>query len=164
MTIVMTMVGLMLIGENGVAQTRDREDGSSEMPYDPTADAQADIDSLVRLANQDGKHIVIQAGGNWCVWCLRFNSYIHTTASVDELLKNNFHYYHLNYSPDNKNEHVFQRYAPGKGEAYGYPFFIVLDTQGEVLTTRESGNLEDGTSYDEQKVLRFFQRWSPKNK
>src|SRR5690606_25014245 len=81
-------------------------------PYNPDTNAQADIDSLVQLAQRDGKHIVIQAGGNWCIWCLRFNAFIHQTPSIHDLLNDNFHYYHLNYSPENKNEKVFQRYAP----------------------------------------------------
>ncbi|MGO3239726.1 MAG: thioredoxin family protein [Sphingobacteriaceae bacterium] len=162
-SIIAAMILFFILPTIGFSQSTEMNPEKDELrkPYHPDANAQADIDSLVLLTQQDGKHIVIQAGGNWCIWCLRFNAFIHQTTSIRDLLKDNFHYYHLNYSPENKNEHVFKRYASGKGEAYGYPFFIVLNAQGEVLTTRESGNLEEGKGYDEQKVLNFFQQWLP---
>lgn len=131
-------------------------------PYHPEADAQKDIDSLVVLAQKENKNIIVQAGGNWCIWCLRFNNYIHENKKIAGLLNDNFVYYHLNFSRENKNEAVFNKYAPGKGQEYGYPFFIVLDKNGKVLTTRESGNLEAGKGYDETKVFAFFNEWLPK--
>ena len=130
-------------------------------PYHPEADAQKDIDSIVRVAQNENKNIIIQAGGNWCIWCLRFNNYIHQNKKIKDLLDQNFVYYHLNFSPENKNEAIFNKYAPGKGKEYGYPFFIVLDKNANVLTTRESGNLEEGKGYDESKVLSFFNERLP---
>ena len=161
-TLIVTILFLVLprIGFTQATDVQPEQEVLSK-PYHPDANAQADIDSLVQLSQQDGKHIVIQAGGNWCVWCLRFNAFIQQNTRVRDLLKDHFHYYHLNYSPENKNEKVFQKYAPGKGEEFGYPFFIVLNADGEVLTTRESGNLEEGKGYNEQQVLHFFQQWLP---
>ena len=131
-------------------------------PYHPEADAHKDIDSLVVLAKKENKNIIIQAGGNWCIWCLRFNNFIHQNSKIANLLKDNFVYYHLNFSPENKNEVVFNKYAAGKGEEYGFPFFIVMDSNGQVLFTRESGSLESGKGYDETKVMTFFNEWLPK--
>lgn len=130
-------------------------------PYHPLADAQADLDSLIRRTQKDGKHIIIQAGGNWCVWCLRFHAFIQQSDRIQQVLGANYYYYHLNFSPENKNEEVFKRYADGKGAEFGYPFFIILDAEGQVLTVQESGNLEVGDSYDEEKVLALFQQWVP---
>lgn len=130
-------------------------------PYNPDADAQKDIDGLLLLAKKENKNIIIQAGGNWCVWCLRFNDYIHQTARIDRLLKSRFLYYHLNYSKENKNEAVFQKYAP-EGNKLGYPFFIVLNKNGKTLHVQESGSLEKGKGYDEDKVLKFFTAWIAK--
>jgi len=133
-----------------------------QKPYHPEVDAQKDIDSLVNLAAVENKNIIIQAGGNWCIWCLRFNNFIHSSTKISNLLDQNFLYYHLNYSPENKNEIVFNKYAKDKGNEFGYPFFIILNKNGEVLITRESGNLELGKGYDESKILDFFNQWLPK--
>lgn len=129
-----------------------------EKPYHPEANAQADLDSLLIIAQKEHKRIVIQAGGNWCIWCLRFHNFIQEETAIAELVHDRLLYYHLNYSKENKNEAVFNRYAP-EGAKLGYPFFIVLDESGEVLAVRESGTLENGASYDKNKVLSFFREY-----
>jgi len=154
-------LGSQFVHSSVVAQEVSKTQKELSKPYNPEADAQKDIDGLLQLAKKEKKNIVIQAGGNWCVWCLRFNDYIHKTASVDKLLKSRFLYYHLNYSKENKNEAVFQKYAP-EGSKLGYPFFIILDKNGKTLHVQESGSLEKDKSYDEEKVLKFFNAWVAK--
>lgn len=124
-------------------------------PYNEADDAQQKIDSLVELAQKDNKKILLQAGGNWCIWCLRFNNYVQNTPEVKAYIDENFHYYHLNFSPANKNEAVFNKYAPNS-DNLGYPFFIILDAKGNVLKVQESGSLEAGESYDFEKVKQAF--------
>ena len=141
------------------AQTeKPKEIDTYAKPYHPEADAQADLDKLLVQAQKENKNIIVQAGGNWCIWCLRFNNYIQQNPAVSKLLKDKFLYYHVNYSKENKNEAFFTKYAPN-GPALGFPFFIVLGKDGKVLKVRESGNLEKDSSYDEERVLAFFNEW-----
>lgn len=128
-------------------------------PYHPEADASADIQMLLKEAQKANKNLIIQAGGNWCIWCLRFNNFIHSNPKISVLVKEKLLYYHLNYSKENKNEATFARYAP-EGSKLGYPFFIVLDKWGKVLQVRDSGTLESGKGYDEERVLAFFNKWA----
>ncbi|WP_347216816.1 thioredoxin family protein [Chryseobacterium sp.] len=126
-------------------------------PYNPKADAQADINKLVAQAKKEGKNIMIQAGGNWCIWCLRFNNFVQETPELKELVDKNYLYYHLNYSPDNKNEKVFSKYVNIK-ERQGYPFFIILDQNGKMIhILKDSGTLEKDNGYDKEKVKQFFE-------
>lgn len=155
------VMGIQLPHSIAFSQEAPKIQSELSRPYHPEADAQKDIDSLLKLAKKEKKNVIIQAGGNWCVWCLRFNDYIHKTASIDKLLKSRFLYYHLNYSKENKNEAVFQKYAP-EGGKLGYPFFIVLDINGKTLHIQESGSMEKDKSYDEEKVLKFFNTWVAK--
>lgn len=138
------------------------EKGKLPKPYNPKADAQADINKLVAQAKKEGKNIIIQAGGNWCIWCLRFNNYVNTTPALKNILDKNYLYYHLNYSPENKNEKVFSNYIDTK-EQQGYPFFIVLDKNGKKLHVQQSDVLEEGKGYSEAKVKEFFSTWTPKS-
>ncbi len=131
-------------------------------PYDPKADAQADINKLVAQAKKEGKNIMIQAGGNWCIWCLRFNQYVQTTPELKKMVDKNYLYYHLNYSPDNKNEKVFSQYG-NPGEKFGYPVFIVLDKNGKMIHIQQSDVLEDGKGYRLEKTKEFFNQWAPKS-
>ena len=130
-------------------------------PYNPKADAQADINKLVAQAKKEGKNIIIQAGGNWCIWCLRFNNFVQTTPELKEIVVKKYLYYHLNYSPDNKNEKVFAQYD-NPGEKFGYPVFIVLDKNGKMIKVQQSDVFEDGKGYSKEKVKDFFSTWAPK--
>ena len=131
-------------------------------PYDATENAEARITELVKKAKAENKNIILQAGGNWCIWCLRFNNYVQTTPELKEIVDKNYLYYHLNYSPENKNEKVFAKYD-NPGAKFGYPVFVVLDQNGKMIHTQDSAVLEEGKGYSKEKVKAFFEKWSPKS-
>lgn len=130
-------------------------------PYNPEEDADAKITELIAQAQKENKNIILQAGGNWCIWCLRFNQFVQTTPELKEIIDNNFLYYHLNMSPENKNEKIFARYG-NPGDKFGYPVFIVLDKNGKQIHTQDSAVLEEGKGYGTEKVRDFFNAWLPK--
>lgn len=130
-------------------------------PYHPEANAQQDIDGLIVKAKKEHKNIILQAGGNWCIWCLRFNNYAETTPELKQILDKNYLYYHLNWSPENKNEKIFEKYG-NPGAKFGYPVFIVLDENGKMIHVQDSSVLEDGPGYSLEKTKAFFNEWKPK--
>src|SRR5580698_269869 len=81
--------------------------------YDPMANASADIAASIKKAGAEHKHVFLQAGGNWCSWCIEFARVVHEDKEIDSLLNKCFVVYHLNYSEENKNKQIF--------ESYGYP-------------------------------------------
>lgn len=131
-------------------------------PYDATENAEAKIAELVKKAKAENKNIILQAGGNWCIWCLRFNNFVQTTPELKEIVDANYLYYHLNYSPENKNEKVFAKYD-NPGAKFGYPVFVVLDQNGKMIHTQDSALLEEGKGYSKEKVKDFFEKWTPKS-
>jgi len=130
-------------------------------PYHPEANAELDIQNAVKLAKKEHKNVVIQAGGNWCIWCLRFNNYVQQTPELKQIVDKNYVYYHLNWSPENKNESIFTKYGK-PGDKFGYPVFIVLDENGKQIHTQDSAVLEEGSGYSLEKVKAFFNTWKPK--
>lgn len=131
-------------------------------PYDPKDDAEKKIEELVKQAKAENKNIILQAGGNWCIWCLRFNDFVQKTPELKTIVDDNYLYYHLNYSPENKNEKVFAKYG-NPGEKFGYPVFIILDKNGKQIHTQDSAILEEGKGYSVEKVKDFFNAWTPKS-
>src|SRR6476620_4145811 len=69
--------------------------------YKPFANVEKDIDSILIRAKKENKHVLLQIGGNWCIWCYRFNSFIQLDPALKRLTDNNYLVYHLNYSPEN---------------------------------------------------------------
>ena len=124
--------------------------------YDETIDPIAQINSAVSKAKASNKYVICQVGGNWCKWCLWFADYITTEEEIAKTVADNFVYIHVNFSPKNKNEEAMKFFGNPK---MGYPFFVVINGKGEILTVQESGSLEEGQGYNKEKVLGFFNSW-----
>jgi thioredoxin-related protein len=127
--------------------------------YSPAENAKAAIDKDVKLAKDSKKHVFIQIGGNWCIWCYRFNNMVTSDASIDSLIRASYVVYHLNYSKENKNEALLAKY--GFPQRFGFPVFLVLDGNGKLLHIQNSAYLEKDKGYDREKVIEFFTNWSP---
>lgn len=144
---------------------RQKERDALAKPYNETEDAQAKINELLVQAKKEGKNVFIQAGGNWCIWCLRFNDFVQNNPKLKQMVDDNFLYYHLNFSKENKNDAVFNKYAPN-GKEFGFPFFIVLDSNGKVLDVLSSDFVasEDGSDsyYNENNTIEMFSKYAKK--
>lgn len=134
--------------------------------YTPEANAKEDISKAVAKAKADGKHVMVQIGGNWCPWCILFHKYINEEADIKKFVEDNYVFMLLNYSQENKNAELMAKYNnPGR---MGYPVFLILNGDGQLIHTQDSGLLEEGKGYNKTKVLTFFKNWTvaavdPKN-
>lgn len=128
--------------------------------YHPEENAEKEIDKAVKKAKAEGKHVFVQIGGNWCIWCARFNDFVTKDASIDSLINTNYVVYHMNWSKENKNEKLLEKYH--FPQRFGFPVFLVLNTKGELIHTQNSAYLEENKGYSKEKVTGFFNDWSPK--
>lgn len=128
--------------------------------YDPKADGAKGIENAVAEAKKAGKNVFVQIGGNWCIWCARFNEFTTKDAQIDSLVRSSYVVYHLNYSEENKNEALLAKYR--FPQRFGFPVFLILDGNGELLHTQNSSYLEEGKGYSRKNVMGFFKDWSPR--
>jgi Protein of unknown function, DUF255. len=126
--------------------------------YNPEANAKADIEAAVAKAASENKHVLIQIGGNWCPWCIKFHKLLHTDATLDSLMKADYIFVLVNYSKENKNLPVLAEL--GYPQRFGFPVLVVLDKTGKRLHTQDSGLLESGDGYDSKKVLGLLKGWN----
>ena len=108
-------------------------------PYNPDADAKADLKKSIDLAKKDNKHVLIQIGGNWCPWCLRFHAMAKGSPQIDSILRKDYVYLLLNYSKENKNWDLMEQF--GYPNRFGFPVFVILDENGKELHIQDSGLL-----------------------
>ena len=126
------------------------------------------IDQTLAKAKADGKFVVCQVGGNWCIWCLRFADFITNDTTISKVIDENFEYIHVNYNSRKSEgaEKAQQAAALMKRldncGRFGFPVFVVLNADGKVLHIQDSSFLEEGQGYNQEKVLRFFKNWTPK--
>ncbi|MBC7874352.1 MAG: thioredoxin family protein [Ferruginibacter sp.] len=128
--------------------------------YNPGENAKEGIAEAVKSAKTAGKHVLVQVGGNWCVWCARFNDFVAGDKSLDSLMQSNYIVYHLNHSKENSNSDLLKKYD--FPQRFGFPVFLILDDKGDLLHTQNSWYLESGKSYDKEKVTAFFTDWGKK--
>ena len=140
--------------------------GQSEMRkvYNEEIDPMEQIDAAVAKARQEDKFVICQVGGNWCPWCLRFADFITRDTTISTLIGENFEYIHVNYNPRNKEAEAKAKpmlRRLNNPARFGFPVFVVLDTEGRVLHIQDSSFLEEGQGYSQEKVLRFLKNWTP---
>jgi thioredoxin-related protein len=127
--------------------------------YKPEEKAEQEIDKVIKQAKAEGKHVLIQIGGNWCIWCARFHQFITNDTKIDSIIRAAYIVYHMNYSPENYNAKLLAKY--GYPQRFGFPVFLVLNAEGKLIHTQNSWYLEDGKkSYDRDKVIAFLTDWS----
>jgi thioredoxin-related protein len=126
--------------------------------YDPTLDGMKQIKEAIAKAGSTGKHVLIQYGGNWCPWCIRFHAFCTADAEISKVIADNYILVELNYSKENKNDesNIFL----GNPTRFGFPVFLIIDGKGKVLHTQDSGLLEAGKGYDQKKVVGFLSNWT----
>jgi len=135
-------------------------------PYNPQANAKDDLAKAIAKADAEGKNVLLQIGGNWCKWCLRFTKFCADTIAIDTMIKNNYVLYHLNYSKENKNLDILK--TLDYPQRFGFPVLVVLNRKGVMIHTQDSGLLEEKDSYDKDKIIEFLSNWTsralnPKN-
>jgi thioredoxin-related protein len=128
--------------------------------FDPKRDAAKDIQNAVSEAKKNDKRILLDVGGEWCIWCHRLDEFFAGNKDIQDLLKKNFVIVKVNYSPENKNEKVLGKYP----EISGYPHIFILNTDGKLIHSQNTGELEKDKGYDRDKVISFLKKWSANRK
>lgn len=126
--------------------------------YNPFENADSALSIIQAQAAKEGKHVLIQLGGNWCSWCLEFNRFVKSDAQLDSIVKANYLVYHLNYSKENKNKKLLTQFQfPNR---FGFPVWVILDSKGKQIHTQNSSYLEKDKSYNKEKVMDFLLDWN----
>ena len=139
---------------------------AASKPYNESQDARADLKKAKELAQKENKNILVQFGGNWCPWCLRFHGLVTGLPQLDSLMKENYVYLLVNV-PHEKQKRDNGLFADfGYPNRFGYPVFVILDKNGNRLNTQDSDAFEypnpNVKGYDTTKVARFLTMWTPK--
>jgi thiol:disulfide interchange protein len=143
-----------------VALTLHAQDMKNFKLYNPAENVEKALSQKIKEAKAAGKHVFVQIGGNWCVWCARFHDFTTKDPSIDSLINANYVVYHMNWSKENENDKLMAQF--GYPQRFGFPVFIILDAKGNRLHTQNSAYLEEGKGYSKNRVVEFFENWSPK--
>ena len=147
---ILTIV-LILILSSGYAQTAKL--------YNPDADVSVSIAEGLTKAKAQNKHLLLQIGGNWCPWCLKFHQFCLSDNEINTFINKNFITIKINYSKENRNLAELKKLE--YPQRFGFPVFVILDADGKRIHTQNSAYLEEEKGYSKKKVLDFLKHWSP---
>ena len=125
--------------------------------FDPARNAEKDISDAIVEAQASNRRIFLDVGGEWCVWCRRIDTLLARRKDIAEYLERNFVVVKVNYSKENKNEKVLSQFP----KVAGYPHFFILESDGKLLHSQDTSELEKGKGHDPEKVLAFLRKWAP---
>lgn len=131
----------------------------NEQPYNkgyfPERDPFADFELAQVDAQPEDKLILLVLGGDWCGWCHKLSSFIKKNDEVREYWDSTFVTMKVNVSEENYNDE-FLSYLP---EHKGYPYFVIVSSDGDILGAQNTGSLEGFWGYSEDELNAFISQW-----
>jgi thiol:disulfide interchange protein len=140
----------------GAVQAGDTPLATKPAIYDESADGSKQIADALALAGKDGKRVLLQFGANWCGWCRKLHSLFDTDKEIAARLKSDYVVVLIDVNKGHNNE-VDAKY--GHPTHFGLPVLLILDADGKQLTTKDSGELEEGDHHSPAKVMAFLDKW-----
>ena len=126
----------------------------------PERNAEQDLAMAIKEAEKSNKTILLDVGGEWCIWCHRIDEFIESDKEIKNFLDKNYVVLKINYSKENKNEDFLSKYP----KIEGYPHFFVLNKEGRLIHSQNTGELEHEKSYSKEKMMSFLKKWAPAKK
>lgn len=120
--------------------------------YDPERDPAEDVAGALEIAVEEGKQVLLEVGGEWCITCHMLDGFIEQTPEVAAGLQENFVIVKVNYSEDNENEPFLSQYP----QIEWFPHFFILNADGTLAESYDTRGLETDGVYDEAKFLAFL--------
>lgn len=133
---------------------------NQELPtaFDESREPQKDLVLAMKIAKKEKKRILLDVGGEWCIWCKRLDQFLKENEDLSSILQKHFVIVKVNYSKDNKNEKFLSKYP----KVAGYPHIFVLDKKGKLLHSQNTAELEEGKGYSHKAILKFLNKWKGK--
>jgi thioredoxin-related protein len=128
--------------------------------FDPARDAQKDIQDAIVLAKKSNKRILLDIGGEWCIWCYRLDSLFIQNKNLENYLNMHYVVVKINVSKENENKVVLSKYP----KIAGYPHIFILNKNGQLIHSQDTGELEfpkdhPYKGHDKTKVFAFLKKW-----
>jgi thioredoxin 1 len=124
--------------------------------YRSDANAPKEIQQALVSAGRQGKRVLLDFGGNWCIDCHILENAFHQPR-IAPLLNGNFILVHVDVGRYEKNLDLAKKYHVDLEK--GVPSLAVLDHQGKVLYA--TGDFERAHLMSEDDVIQFLDKWKP---
>jgi thiol:disulfide interchange protein len=132
---------------------------SNYMPvtaYDAARDPRKDLQDAIVEATRTKKRILLEVGGDWCIWCHIMDNFFQDHPKLQEFRDSHYVHVKINYGKDNPNEDFLSHYP----RIADYPHFFVLDSSGALLHSQDTGVFQHDRTYSLRKLNAFLKKWA----
>lgn len=134
---------------------------ATETSFDPniyslSSDPAQDLQKTIIVARKENKRILLEIGGDWCIWCRIMDDFYKTHNDLLKLREDKYVLLKVNYSSENKNQTFLSQYP----SIPGFPHIFILESDGSFLHSQNTSDLEEGQSYNLGKFTAFLQSWA----
>lgn len=153
------LLSVCLLGSH-VANAQNNEQLTPQLPlfskiYDDARDPFKDAKAAINLANHSQRNVLIEIGGNWCVWCKKIDAFLEKNPDIYQALHANFVLLKINVSDVNENADFMKALPP----VLGYPHMYVSTSKGKVLLSKDTADFLRAGKYSREQWLRFIEQW-----
>src|SRR6185503_10107417 len=111
--------------------------------YNETADAKQQISTALASAKKENRRVLVQWGGNWCVWCRRLHDLTTSNKELATELRNEYDVVYIDVGYFDKNLDLAEQYgAQWKKDGVGVPYLTILDAEGKAIANEETSQFE----------------------
>jgi thiol:disulfide interchange protein len=123
--------------------------------YDVSRDPAKDLQDAIAEATRTNKRILLEVGGDWCVYCNLMDTTFDNHAQLRKMRDESFVTVKVNFSKENPNQAFLSHYP----KIPDYPHFFVLDSKGAFLYSQPTHKFEHGKTYNAGKIDAFLRKW-----
>lgn len=124
--------------------------------FDPGADAAKQVTDALAQAAQQHKRVLLDFGGNWCGDCQILDYYFHQPPNA-QLIDQNYVVADIDVGHLDHNVAIANQY--GATLRHGVPALSILDAQGHVLYSQNSGEFSSMGKVDPAAVTALLEQW-----
>lgn len=133
--------------------------GTLPLPYDTTADAEAQIAAARARAVKSHKRLLIDLGGNWCLDC-RMLAGVMESPRMRGWVARHFEVVTVDVGRFDKNQQIPARYGI-KGRLAGVPAVLIVDPRSnKLINAGKETALADARSMTPQGLADWLAQWT----
>lgn len=125
--------------------------------YNPARNPYTDMAAALVEARRSHRSVLLEVGGEWCVWCHIMDRFFAEHAELRALRDKNFVTLKINMSPENDNKSFLSQYP----RIPGYPHLFVVDANNKLIRSQDTSELEQGNSYNLRRFTQFLEKYAP---
>lgn len=133
---------------------------SWQSPFEPVPRAQQIIQDAVAQAMKSGKRVLVEVGGPWCKWSFIMDRFFQEQTELRRLRDESYVLAKVDLVAHQMN---LAETFPGYPSFTSVPHLFVLESDGRVLHSQSTDDLEFGQSYDPARFRVFLEQWAHQN-